>query len=115
MSTVKELQIAWAAGIIEGEGCFSLNKNGYGSEYGRISVKMTDEDIINRLQQVFNAGHVHEVTAPSHVDRGFKRAWTWEVGKSCDVERIVEDIFPYLGERRQIAAHHAHRARELRH
>jgi|SRR6185369_2741093 len=45
MITVKE--IAWVAGIIEGEGCIRFNGT------PKITIKMCDKDIIERLAKIF--------------------------------------------------------------
>lgn len=39
--------LAWVAGILEGEGCF-INAEQRGRLYPRVIVEMTDEDVVQR-------------------------------------------------------------------
>jgi hypothetical protein len=52
---------AWAAGILEGEGCFSIHrrKDRSNTLNTAIHCEMTDEDIIRRLHAVFKVGTVN--------------------------------------------------------
>lgn len=86
------------AGIIEGEGCFSTNTGPYGV---KLTVKMTDEDIIRRLQAVTGAGQVRGPYSPRSHELGTKPQWVWCVSKRADVHRIIGAVYPLLGDRRR--------------
>lgn len=94
-----EVEIAWIAGIIEGEGSITI-KN-YGSErpedYPILRVAMTDEDIIRRIHRITNVGNVNYTA-----DRGPNRkpCWTWAVRARDDVKEMLQAIFPWMGIRR---------------
>jgi len=92
-----EAQVAWLAGILEGEGSFLVRRNGSGV----IQVAMTDRDIIDRLVEVTGAGRIHSRTPakPHH-----RPAWVWHVRRHTHVVHIVTAVLPWLGERRTIAA-----------
>jgi len=96
-----ELDIAWAAGILEGEGCFSLyqRKN---SSAKRVSIrcKMTDNDIILRLQSVLG-GYVNPRKPNKETN---KPLWEWRLYKKDDIETTIYKILPYLGIRRSAKA-----------
>lgn len=96
-----ELDIAWAAGILEGEGCFGLNKvKNFPSKQISIRCKMTDNDIILRLQSVFG-GYVRPKKPNKETD---KPLWEWSLYKQADVETVILKILPYLGVRRSAKA-----------
>jgi hypothetical protein len=82
----------WVAGIVEGEGCFTIHR-----EYIRVSVKMTDEDIIRRLHSVTGIGKV----AGPHANGDLKPSWKWEVNVQKDASALMMTLYPIMGERRQ--------------
>lgn len=91
-------QVAWAAGVIEGEGCFALVKN-YKARLGKtakITVQMNDLDIIERLQSIFEAGRIY-YRPPRKTS---KESWVWTVYKAADVLKIIKEVQPWLGSRR---------------
>jgi len=57
---MSDLELGWVAGILEGEGCFFVTTRKtakYGPYvYARVTVCMTDRDIIERLQHVTGVG-----------------------------------------------------------
>lgn len=89
------VDIAWVAGIIEGEGSFSLD----GKTSGRITVKMTDYDIIERLQTVTNTGTIYGPYKKAQAHH--KPAWHWKVYDRREVARLLLAIYPLMGERRR--------------
>jgi hypothetical protein len=99
-SAYSPIDIAWAAGILEGEGTFRLSR--------RVNVcvkaEMTDEDIILRLQCIFG-GHISNVNRPS-----YKPSWVWSVtGDRAAV--IMRLVLPHMGVRRSIDINNALRVR----
>lgn len=88
-------EVAWLAGILEGEGSF-ISKG-----QARIQVSMTDQDIITRLAELTGVGRVYAVRRqkPHHKD-----AWLWTVNRPVHVEYIIRRVLPWLGQRRTIAA-----------
>lgn len=97
MNTLTEVQTGWLAGIIEGEGTIEfVTKNSI-----RIAVVMTDQDVLERLQQVTGVGTVTEAREPSKcANSGRKQQYRWRVGAKEDVEPILRSILPWMGERR---------------
>jgi len=96
----EELDVAWAAGILEGEGCFSI----YISKTRKklmIRCKMTDEDIILRLKDVFSLGAIY-VIHPKNTKH--RISWEWHVGKHSSMEEVINKVLPYLGKRRSSKA-----------
>lgn len=86
------VDIAWVAGIFEGEG--TINFSG---SYPQIAVAMTDLDIIERLYKVTEVGTIIMKTKQ---DPRYKQQWVWGVWNRKDVARILCAIYPLLGVRR---------------
>lgn len=92
-----EAEIAWAAGLFEGEGSAFV---GSGQRQAVVTVQMTDEDVVRRFSQIMDCGHVR-----SYVKAGKRKdVWHWTAGKAEDVIAVLELLMPYLGERRRAKA-----------
>ena len=85
--------IAWIAGLIEGEGCFSQTK---GSITAQLS--MTDEDIVRRSGGLVKAPSigVHN----SQVRNGRKVSYRWTLCGTPAASWMMT-IYPFMGERRR--------------
>lgn len=93
------IDIAWFAGIFEGEGTIYLNDRGGKSKPSPIMrVRMCDEDIINRIQQVTGVGTVIKETNLT-VNR--KTIYVWQTGNKRNIARLLLAIAPLLGDRRK--------------
>lgn len=100
-----EVEIAWAAGLFEGEGCFTgttrrhwiLNK-AFEAEYFQVqmSLSMTDEDIVRRFHSIVDCGGV----IVRNFEGNLKRQWMWQGQAVADVERLYLQFKPWLGVRR---------------
>lgn len=86
-------EVAWAAGIFEGEGC--ITKCGRSVQ---LRVKMTDCDVIDHLTIVFPQGRRYE-EGRDHL--GQKRCYLWCVSKRYDVAVVLSELLPWLGPRRR--------------
>lgn len=91
-----EIEIAWLAGLLEGEGSFlALHRKRDGAIHPRISMTMTDKDIIDRVRALMG-GSVTEVRRPNK-----KVAWSWTVQAFADAEHWLPLLYPHMGERRR--------------
>ncbi len=91
MST--DIEIAWAAGLFEGEGCIVLRAK----RAAELTVGMTDRDVIDRFHRVVGAGYV---LTESRTKDGHKTLHRWMCGKSADVRAVLAAFLPYFGARR---------------
>jgi len=101
-SGISPYDLAWAAGLFEGEGSISFS----GSRNGvHLQLSMTDKDVIDKFARVVGAGKVYgpEVRGPSH----WKSIYHWSLRHSYEVSRIIRMLIPFLGERRAAKAHEA--------
>src|SRR5437660_7917080 len=87
---------AWLAGLFEGEGCISFT----GKSSVCVTIKMSDRDVIERCRTVSGVGRIY---GPWPRPSG-KPMWEWNVYPVEDVERLLQALLPWLGERRRAKA-----------
>ena len=89
---------AWMAGLFEGEGCITgqMTRGDYFAP--RLSLKMTDFDIVNRFAQMANCGHLRIE------ETGHKPALRWTCTKRADIRILLELMLPFFGMRRSYRA-----------
>lgn len=85
---------AWAAGLFEGEGSVI-------NAAGRLSVKMTDEDVVRRLHSIVGGRVYGPYSYDTQVDGSVRKpAWMW-VSDGADPGAILRRWWPWLGARRR--------------
>jgi hypothetical protein len=92
------LDIRWAAGLFEGEGCaWLLRSKDHARCYTYLTVKMTDRDVVESFKRVMECGTVRrQPRAPGRRD-----VYEWQVGARDDVVRCTRRLLPYLHARRR--------------
>src|SRR4051812_22924933 len=113
-----DVEMAWAIGLFEGEGCITLNRSngtsvrsGEQREYVNLVLSMTDEDVVRRFHKIVGFGSI-SFFDPKIENR--KRQWRWNSGARQDVYDFLKLIKPYLGKRRKARATEAIRSIEKR-
>lgn len=100
LDTDEELEWAWLAGIVEGEGCvgvYALRKSGKPAGHNTIiAVEMKDLDILERIQRITGKGTIRKKPARGNS----AETHVWKVYRREDVAFICERILPMMGERR---------------
>ena len=96
--------IAWAAGLFEGEGCIT-DTDTRNPNNPLLQMTMTDEDVMKRFIKIVGYGNLTEVNrlAPSQKEY-WKPQFKWAVRKKKEVKRMLLMFLPYLGERRACKA-----------
>lgn len=94
---ISDAEVAWVAGILEGEGCWTRRNSRARSNWW-IAVRMTDKDIIYRLGSTTGIGRISPAR-PQTEHR--KMAWAWQVSVRMHREWLTTAVWPWLGERRQ--------------
>jgi hypothetical protein len=91
---MKETDRAWAGGLFEGEGCWTLNK-------GRpiATLRMSDEDSVRRFHTILGVGYVYE-HQPSKTRSQHKHMWIWQVSTMTDFIVVATALAPHMGNRR---------------
>jgi hypothetical protein len=93
--------IAWVAGLFEGEGCIArpTHKRTRKDTYTKVQLGSVDRDIIARFDIIVGAGSIYESTLPSG-----KQWYEWNITNIPEVKEFIAVIWPYLGERRRAKA-----------
>lgn len=94
-----ECEIAWAAGLFEGEG--SLSVRTANSRQAVITIASTDRDVIERFAKVVSGERpVQGPHSPGRSARGYKSIYRWQSARWAEIKRIGELLRPWLSERR---------------
>lgn len=96
-----DADLAWAAGLFEGEGCVSAYVRRNGSVQMQIRLEMTDGDVVERFALIMGCGNVsirppqREHWLPLH---------SWRVYEAEKVRDCIQRLLPFLGKRRTARA-----------
>lgn len=90
---MNKTDLAYAAGLIDGEGCVGVYRNSHNGNYQlRITVEMTVKRPLDKLYSMFGGRFYYKAKAnmPNH-----KPAHTWMVFNG-NAEKVLKLILPYL-------------------
>lgn len=96
---MNEIDLAWLAGLLEGEGSFFMQRNTQPSgvyRYPFITVNMTDRDVIERVAEIFDST-VYEFKHIYGASR--KQAYRTQINGSRAAE-LMRLLLPHMGKRR---------------
>lgn len=98
-----EAEIAWAAGLFEGEGCARVredirNERLWLGPY--FSLRMKDEEPVRAFHAIVGFGNVRHANQ-WRADR-YGKIWAWESGSKRDAHKM-EMLLPWLSPRRRAA------------
>lgn len=94
--------LAWAAGVIEGEGWIGLRR---GHSPG-IRVAMADEDVVRRLHEVTGVGTFGGPYDRTKYGPDRKPMWLWQVQDTAEARHLMIRLRPFMGARRTAAIDH---------
>lgn len=89
------LDVAWAAGLFEGEGCITPR----GRTSGELILGTTDLDVVERFREVVGLGGISTEPRPP-----YKTLFRWSVTNAADCTTVLNALLPFFGERRTEAA-----------
>lgn len=95
------LDVAWAAGLFEGEGCWNAYVRDSGKIQMQARVGMTDRDVVERFAEIVGCGSVN-VGKPG--TGSIKPVYTWCVYEAEKVREVIALFLPFMGERRRAKA-----------
>jgi hypothetical protein len=100
------VDVAWAAGLFEGEGSFiaAERRDARGYMYRSTAAQLTspDLDVLERFADVVGFG---TVTGPYGGEQAhWKQYWTWTTSAAPDVIAVIDLLLPYLCSRRRAKA-----------
>ena len=96
-----DVEIAWAAGLFEGEGCISTTKHELKSGthlYIKMSLSMTDFDVVEKFARIVGAGNL---TPKRRGQEHWKDQLQWQCGSRTECTRILFMLAPHFGTRRR--------------
>ena len=100
--------IAWAAGLFEGEGCIGTHKRKRvrSDDYlsSSLDLTMTCHDVVERFHDVVGCGSVRRRASRK---REWKPSFSWYVHAARDVERVLGLCLPFLGRKKTREAERA--------
>jgi hypothetical protein len=98
---LSDFELGWVCGILQGEGCFFVTTRRtakYGPHlYARVTVCMTDRDVLEQLQRVTGVGileKVRERKDPRPISQ-------WIVCRNQEAIELMIAVYPHMGVRRQ--------------
>lgn len=99
-----EAQVAWAAGLFEGEGCWNVYVHPGGKTRMQARLGMTDRDVVERFAAVVGCGSVYLNDCEANQRKGWKPLHTWAVYEAEKVREVIALLLPYMGARRTAKA-----------
>jgi hypothetical protein len=90
-------EIAWAAGLFEGEGSISYARRG---GVPRLTLGSTDFDVVERFLNVIGRGGIRA----NKIRAGNKPLKTWSAWTAPDCIYVLKLLLPWLGARRRAKA-----------
>lgn len=88
--TPKNTDVAWFAGIFDGEGSVIVERMGGGAYHLKLSIKMTNLPAIQRIQSIWGLGRIDP-----HRENDHQQQWCWAAGAS-NALHILRDSLSYL-------------------
>jgi hypothetical protein len=96
---MNETDIAWAAGLFEGEGTILLATK---TRTAHLCVAMTDHDVLERLTELLGGRLRGPYTRKGNPH--WKPQWRWNLHGIEQVQEVLRMFYPYLGARRRARA-----------
>ena len=95
---VTNLDRAWIAGLVEGEGSYYLRNS---KDYPAVvfQLNMADEDVVRRAHRL--SGRIGTVNPHDPGSRGVKQQWRWRISSQAEVAWFMDQMYPLMGERRR--------------
>lgn len=94
VSSLSDVQAAWLAGILEGEGSWVSKRDGR----FYVMASMTDLDVLEEIRSITNVGTVISLKSR---EEHWKQAWRWTCARQEQCKDITVAVWPYLKERRK--------------
>lgn len=91
-----EVSIAWASGLIEGEGCFTRHSQSLAPYF---LMDMADKDVLEHFQKVFPNTNLRGPYVHKNKPKNKPRYRIDAYGEEC--KYIMRSVFLYLGDRRK--------------
>lgn len=96
---MRELDLAWAGGLFDGEGTTSILKaqrDRY--SYLRMSVSQKDREVLDKFRAIIGYGKVYEHSRGMH---------SWDCYRQDQVYQVLEMLWPYISSQKRKQAENA--------
>src|SRR5690606_28587602 len=96
-------KVAWAAGIVEGEGCIIMSEysqDGRVRRQVRLAVEMTDLDVLERLAEVFGPRTRLRQRKPPSLNPRHRDRYILTLSGVALLEWL-QTLYPFFGDRRK--------------
>lgn len=101
--TPSKIDVAWAAGLFEGEGCITQVGK---IKSPRLKLQMTDFDVVRRFKKIVRCGNL---CTTRFKNKKYKIQLVWYTGRKAVVAKVLEMLLPYFGMRRRRRAKEVHK------
>ena len=91
---VNDLELAWAAGLFDGEGSFTLHTAHQGSVYPIASMHQVDRYVLDRFRDAVDTGKVYGPYAPHGL--GNKPMYEWLSHGESKFRKVFLSLRPWL-------------------
>jgi hypothetical protein len=97
------IDMAWAAGLFEGEGCFYVNRRRRDERYCApiAALAMSDKDVVVRFCKIIGCGSIRMERRTQRASH-HKALWRWQAHKTDDILLLEEKLVPLLSRRRRM-------------
>lgn len=93
-------ELAWAAGLFEGEGSFTINRsNGGRYSYPWAVLAMSDRDVVEKFASIMECGNI-QIENRTKRAAHHKTLYRWSAKSRADFEQAASLLEPRLGQRR---------------
>lgn len=94
---MSDIDAAWLAGLLEGEGYFQITKpRHHHPSQVVIRLSMTDRDVVEKAAKLLNNVPINEKAKTTER----KTIYAISLSKRDEVEKILHQILPFMGDRR---------------
>lgn len=97
---MKNFEIAWLAGLLEGEGCFYNYRSSSGKIDIRIELGMTDFDVVDRVAVLFREVFNRQCSVKIRSKKPPHKTMYKVTICGYAAERVMRAILPFMGKRR---------------
>lgn len=99
-------ELAWAAGLFEGEGAIVQSKAPGGRLGLRVAIQSTDRDVLDRFAAIVGCGRVDGPyqRKSTNATTNCKPIFNWQCNANRMAYAVIIALFPWLGERRRAVA-----------
>lgn len=93
------IEIAWAAGFFDGEGCATVRSNGGGKYlYLRLVISQNDTEVLERFMHAVGVGYI---LGPTHYKDKSLPMYQWQVNRNADVMSVIDLLMPLLSSKKK--------------